>query len=366
MPTTAAGAPTWSPWPSALHDARHSGATVHEGPTVGALRWRRGLEGAVSSGPVVARDGTVYVGSNGGVLHALDPATGADRWTFAAGGGGGDDLSTSALVLPDGTVLWGPPGQRLLVALSPAGVVLWTQPVPGEPTSPVSADGRRIYVGDTTGGVTALDVGAGDAHRVAWSVDLGEISYASVVTTGTGRLYSTVDSSLVALDDRGPSGQVAWRADPGDDITEVSPGLAPDGTVLLGTNGGREWAYRPDGSLRWTSPRVITYSSPSVSADGLAYVADHAGQVSVLRIADGSRAAVHQLAPPRQIWSSVAVDGTHRFYFGTQDGHVLGVAPTGAVLFDLAVGGPVDSYPALTADRALVVGDRRGDVIAIG
>ena len=179
-------------------------------------------------------------------------------------------------------------------------------------------------------------------------------------------MYSTVDSSLVAVDDHGTIGQIAWRADPGDGITEVSAGLAADGTVVLGTNRSREWAYLPNGSLRWTAPRVITYSSPSVSADGLAYVADHSGQVSVLRVADGSPAAVHQLAPPRQIWSSVAVDRAHRFYVGTQDGHVLGVAPTGAVLFDVALGGPVDSYPALTADHALIVGDRDGDLVAIG
>lgn len=173
VPSTAAGEATWSPWPSALHDARHSGATTADGPTAGAVRWRRTLEGAVSSGPVVARDGTVYAESNGGVLHALDPATGADRWTFDAGRGGGDDLSTSALVLPDGTVLWGPPGQRVLVALSPGGALLWTQPFPGEPTSPVSADGRRVYVGDTTGGVAALEVGGGDMHRVAWASTWG-------------------------------------------------------------------------------------------------------------------------------------------------------------------------------------------------
>lgn len=45
---------------------------------------------------------------------------------------------------------------------------------------------------------------------------------------------------------------------------------------------------------------------------------------------------------------------------------MLGVAPTGAVLFDVALGGPVDSYPALTADHALIVGDRDGDLVAIG
>ncbi len=211
-----AGTPSWSPWPTALHDARHSGASSDDGPVNGTVRWRRRFEGPVTPGPVLARDGTIYVASNAGVLHALDPATGADRWTVDAG-----------------------------------------------------------------------------------------------------------------------------------------------------TNGNREWAYRPDGSLRWTFPRIITYSSPSVTSDGMAYVADHSGRVHVLRVSDGTEAAAYQDEPPPQIWSAVAVDRGHRIYFGTQDGQLLGVAPNGSVL-DVALGGPVDSYPALTADGTVVIGDRSGEVVAVG
>ena len=54
---------------------------------------------------------------------------------------------------------------------------------------------------------------------------------------GTNELFE-----VVAIDDQGGAGHLAWRADPGDDITEVSAGLTPDGTALLGTNGKFEWA----------------------------------------------------------------------------------------------------------------------------
>lgn len=364
LPATAAGTATWAPWPSALHDARHSGSSSTDGPTTGTVRWHRTFEGGATPGPVVGPDGTIYAASGGGVLHALDPATGADRWTFDAGARGGGDLSTSPLVLPDGTVLWGSPG-RALVALSPAGALLWTESLPGRPTSPASADGRRVYVGDTGGGVSALDVSAGE-HRLVWSVDVGFTSYGSVVSDGSGRLYTTVDSELVAIDDRGEAGDEAWRADPGDDISEVSAGLGPDGTALLGTNGGREWAYRPDGMPLWDAPRVITYSSPSVTADGLAYVADHSGRVRVLDMADGSESAAYQLDPPQQIWTAVAVDRGHRLYFGTLDGHLLGVGPDGAVLLDVNLGSSIWSYPALTGDGALIIGSRDGELVAVG
>jgi hypothetical protein len=108
IPHTATATTSWAPWPAALHDFRHSGASTADGPNAGIFRWRRSLEAAVTPGPVVAPDGTIYAASNAGVLHALDPVTGADRWTFDSGHRAADnDLSTSPLVLPDGTVLWG-------------------------------------------------------------------------------------------------------------------------------------------------------------------------------------------------------------------------------------------------------------------
>ncbi len=93
---------------------------------------------------------------------------------------------------------------------------------------------------------------------MAWTLDTGAASYASVVTNGSGAVYTTSGTSLVAITDHGMSASIAWRADPHDGATEVSPGLAADGTILLGTNGSQEWAYRPDGSVSWHSSRVIT------------------------------------------------------------------------------------------------------------
>lgn len=72
------------------------------GPTAGAVRWQRHLEGAVTPGPVVGPDGTIYAASNGGVLHAINPSTGADRWIYDCGHTDPDsDLSVSPLVLAD-------------------------------------------------------------------------------------------------------------------------------------------------------------------------------------------------------------------------------------------------------------------------
>lgn len=78
------------------------------------------LEGAVVPWPVVGVDGSLLAASNGGVHRALDPATGADRWTYDDGGPYGVDLATGPTVLPHGSILWPDPGERLH-ALGPDG-----------------------------------------------------------------------------------------------------------------------------------------------------------------------------------------------------------------------------------------------------
>ena len=48
----------------------------------GRLKWKRGTLGFVTSSPAIGPNGTVYIGSFDGALHALDPKTGADRWSL--------------------------------------------------------------------------------------------------------------------------------------------------------------------------------------------------------------------------------------------------------------------------------------------
>ena len=319
----------------------------------------------MTPGAVVGADGTVYASSNAGILHAIDAVTGRDRWTYDAHATvGAADLSVSPLILPDGVILYPAPGSEL-VALTSAGKVLWTQTLPGRPTSPATVNGTRVYVGDESGAVSAVDVQAGGAHRLVWTVNVGGSSLASVVAGASGRLYMTSGTSLVAVDDRGANAVIAWRADPHDGNTEVSAGLAPDGTVLLGTNGTHEWAYHSDGSLAWHATRAETYSSPAVTASGLAYVADHSGTVHVFDATTGTEKAAYRIGGT-QIWSSTVVDRNYRVYFGGQNGHVYGLSAAGTVLFDVNIGSAIDSYPALTADGALIVGAGDGTLMAIG
>jgi outer membrane protein assembly factor BamB len=116
----------------------------------------------------------------------LNPTSGADRWSYDSGQAVGGDLSVSPLILPDGTVLW-PTPDREVVALSSIGQVMWSRKTAGHLTSPASLDGRRVYVGDTSGVVTAIDIAGHDSPTRAWTIQVGTVSTGSVVVGEGGR-----------------------------------------------------------------------------------------------------------------------------------------------------------------------------------
>lgn len=117
--------------------------------------------------------------------------------------------------------------------------------------------------------------------------------------------------------------------------------------------------------------KILTYSSPSATRDGLIYIGDHLGFVTALDAASGkavSRVLGLGPKPGRRsvgVWTQPIVDRDHSVYFGTRSGHVYGFDARGQRLFDLDVGVTIDSYPALAADGTLLVGTEGGELLAI-
>ena len=342
---------------------RHTGTSSATGPATGHVEWTRDLGSNITPGPVVGADGTIYVATNAGVLHALDSSTGADQWTFTGQGTstGPSDLSTSPLVLPAGDVLWPGPGNSLYL-LSSSGQLLWQHAFGAALTSPVQS-GSSVYVGTTGGDLVALDVG-GPIPQVRWQLSIGRSSYGSPVVAPDGEVVSTADNRLVAVRDQGTRGIVAWhRTFRG--AVEVSAAVGADGTVVVGTNDPYEYAFTPSGGLKWRVLRnTQSYSSPSVSPDGNTYFGGNTGHLQVVRTSSGR--AVTTDKGLQGLWAAQVVDAHGDVYFGTQGAHVYGYSPSGRLLFDLPVSGPIDSYPAMTADGELIVGDENGILYAIG
>jgi outer membrane protein assembly factor BamB len=311
----------------------------------------------------VAADGTIYIATNAGVLHALDPTTGADLWTFNGGSPytGETDLSTSPLVLPSGVILWAGP-RDTLYELSPSGQPLWSRQFAGSVLSPV-ATGSRVYIELMTGSLWELNV-EGPTPQVGWVVRVGRLSFASPVVSPDGNIITTADKSVIAVADHGSSGVVRWRHEATAPI-EVSPSVAGNADVFVTANDGTAYALTADGTLRWR--RHIgqeSYSSSSVSADGLLYFGDNGGAMNIVRANSG--VVVGRDQGKKGIWGAQAIDSEGNVYFGTQGADIYGYSGKGRLLFRLKASGPIDSYPALTANGTLLIGDQSGTLYAVG
>ena len=363
----ATAAPSAAGWPQVLHDSRHSGVGAAAGPATPAVRWQRGLEGPVTQGPVVGADGTIYAASAGGVLHALDPADGHDRWAFDAHAFYGSDLTTSPALLGDRFILWPGPASKLYV-LDTSGHLITTVDRAGPVLSPSVVGPTDFYLADMSGELSAYRL-AGSSVAQRWTIDLGDQSYGSPVVAPDGSLRQTVDSSVVAVQDGGDHAVELWRFS-AHDISEVSAGVAPDGTTVFGTNDGAEYGIGPGGDERWKVD-LGTYSSPAVTPDGTAYFGDNNGAVYVVRTSDGTvqrriQAPAVGKRDESSLWSSPVIDGQGDVYYGSRDGYVYGYAADGRRLWALPAGAAVYSTGALTADGALVIGTEGKVLVCIG
>ena len=358
--------PAASAWPEAGHDARYASATTAVGPQSGSVKWRRDLGGDATPGPVLEIDGSVLEATNAGVLHDLNSQTGADVWTFDGHGSYGSDLSTSPAVLADGSILWPGPGNTLY-ALSKTGAKLWTIHCAGQVLSPAIAGANRVYLADLTGHVAALEI-TPTSHREVWSLSLGGVDYASPTVGPDGNVYTASGNDLVAVRDLGSKGAVLWRFH-AKQMVEVSNAVNAKGIVVLGTNNDKEYGIKPDGSVAWSLDiGDNTYTSSIARPDGTGWLGDNMGRERIIDTDTGKiRATIAPLPLGQQKnWTAVAADAHDDSYWGTTAGNIYGYSATGTMLFSVATGSSINSYPALGGDGTLYIGTTAGALYAIG
>lgn len=351
-----------SAWPAAQYDARHSSGTSAVGPQHGTVRWTARIGGDLTPGPVIGVDGSVLQASHDGTLTAIDPSTGAVRWRFDGGGAYGSDLSTSPAVLASGLILW-PGPDSTLYAITEHGRFAWKQRFSDQVLSPAVAGRNRVYVADLSGEVRALVV-TPHAHRTAWILELHSTDYGSPAVAPDGTISTATAHALVGIHDLGARGVVAWRFRV-TKMIEVSSAVSDRGVVVLGTNHDLEYGVDAHGARRWgLQIGDYTYSSSTVRPDGTAYFADNSGRV---RVVDSATGRLLRIVQPEKAhaWTSVVVDARGDFYWATMSGHVYGYSATGSQLFDVRIGAPSDSYPAIGADGTLYVATTDGRLLAI-
>ena len=263
----------------------------------GGVAWRQDLAGAASGAPAVRGD-TVYVVSRGGRGLALDAATGRIRWevggvadTVGVTGAAGPSVTSDLAILPFGS-------GEVFAARADSGERVWTASVTGgragrafsgisDITGAPVVDGGRIYVGNSTGRVVALDAATGARDWTAATGALGPVW----PIAGSVFLVSDI-GEIVRLD--AATGETIW-SEPLPYFQNRRPKrrkavYAHYGPVLAG---GRVLVAGSDGVLRSFSPESGALvssvevpggaSSAPVVVNGTLYVIGSNGQLHAYR-----------------------------------------------------------------------------------
>jgi polyvinyl alcohol dehydrogenase (cytochrome) len=204
-------------WPLVGHDLSNTRSAAG-GPSTSQVpglqvRWRfHATDGDFTGTPVIG-DCHVFVGSNGGVVRALNEQTGGVLWSTNIGA---PDPSSLALDEAEGVVFAAGArvGSPFVAALDAStGAVKWSTAVSAQPDS--DAYGSPLFVA----GVPAPAATGGTSPR-----NLVFEGVASSLSSETGSSTDTNQGQLVALD--AASGTVVWSLS----------------TVPAGDNGGAIWS----------------------------------------------------------------------------------------------------------------------------
>ncbi len=397
---------------------RAEGATAERTFGFADLRrvvWSVKAGGAVNS-PVTVADGVAVFGSNDGVLHAVDAATGEGRWTCPVPESEPRSFRFfSRATVAGGTVYVGTSGRMLHAIGLDSGRILWSHAFPDWIRGAPCVRGDRVWAAGLDGTLIGLHVRGdraeerfrirlgthavladpvladhrllvttNDLHLFAVDPETGEIAwcqpllehvtegdtslwadelagggfYQSKPTAAQGRVFvGGPDHFVRAVDPR--TGEEIWRFELG---AAVSGAPAVDGgRVFVGQQGGGEGFHALNsatGAPLWSQSVGWVWSSANV-CDGKVYVPGVDGHVSCLDAATG--AILWRYRTPQGCHPEPPVD-RGRVFFGSWDSNLYAFdAATGRHLWQFYTGGTPDSGAPIAVDGLLYVpmGGRR-------
>jgi eukaryotic-like serine/threonine-protein kinase len=287
-------------------DARHTG--VYDGagvPKLNGVKWTFHTAGRVIASPAIHGD-TVYVGSTGGVLYAIDRSAGTARWKYEA-----KARIASSPAIAGGLVYFSAFDGNFYAVDEAAGQLKWKFKTDGEHrfsathlhgsqpatetmpdpwdcylSSPVVWNGA-VYFGSGDGNVYALDAASG---ALKWKYKTGDVVHASPAIADGVVFIGSWDSYFYALD--AASGALKWKFKTGEDPDIhnqqgiQSSAAVVDGMVYFGCRdahlyaldeqtGQMKWSYSTKGSWVIASPAVRDGKVYFTTSDtGLLYEAD--------------------------------------------------------------------------------------------
>jgi outer membrane protein assembly factor BamB len=362
-----------SPWPKFRRDAEQTGQSPLSARPGGDL-WDFTTGAGVFSSPVVAGDGTIFVGSADRTFYALAP-DGTLRWSFETG----EIIDSSGLLDDAGRVVFGSGDGHLYALDAASGEEQWRFEADDPSVSGAFINwfegnvavgpAGDLYVPNDNFFVYAIDRDTGEAR---WRFQMPDQTWSlPAIDPATGRLYIGNNNLLSLLGDNtfaiDPDGAEVWATTTNGSVV-ASPLLTADGRVVVGGFDGFLRAYDAEtGDQLWElGTRDHIYASPGIlpdgtivqpSADGTIYAVDPA--TGALRWAFDTREALR---------SSPAIDGEGAIYLGSGEGRLFVLEPDGTLRWSLRLiddaRNDLNASPAL-GETAIYIAGESGQVFSV-
>ncbi len=240
--------------------------------------WSYPLPGAPEvAAPAVSEEGTIYLQTDaeGGNtfgqsdLMAID-TTGALVFDVDLGGAFTSTVISSPVIAADGTVWLGSMNTVLYHFQADGTPICGVSPTASSiQTTPAIAPAGTVYVLDATNTLVAYDAGCHEQWHLGLQPFSGGESSPAVGPDGT--VYVGAGHDLVAVH---PNGTEAWRRTTGWTVM-TAPAIAADGTVYVASDG--LYAFTPAGVPLWDTDchepfgDAFSEGSPIVGGDGSLY-----------------------------------------------------------------------------------------------
>jgi outer membrane protein assembly factor BamB len=365
------------------HDSLHTGRV--DAPAIASpeIMWSKSLGRRIFAGAAIGEDGTIYVsvegerfGTSGHGLFALAPS-GDEKWDLPLPA----PVRTTPLVGDDRILFGSYNGSFHAVALE--GYEGWRyQPNDLSKrislSSPAVALDGTIYFGDHGGSLQAMSPGG----EPVWSFLTNDIVRAAPAIGQDGAIYfGSNDGVFYALN---PDGSLRWSFETGGRIDSAAA-IAPDGTIYFGSADGKLYALASEGTLKWSvgvGKGLMVFVSPALAEDGTIYVGttgtapvgtsqpqQEASYPFIAFNPQGEREWEYQLAYWVRSSPTVVSDGT--IYFGGWDGNLYALSPEGELRWQIALGDVpveqgIEAQPVVASDGTIFVGTWDGRFLAVG
>lgn len=337
-------------------EPQHRGRSPYRLPTTRPqITWSYETAGAVTSSPVISSGGLVLAGSHDGRLHALD-AQGKAAWSFPTT----DLVFGSPAISALGVAYVGSDDDHLYAVDSKTGRFMWKLRLGTcRQTTGVGPEASRCDVdGGPTIGTDGMLYTGGDAiyainpeGTIRWRFPTnGHVSNAPAVAPDGTVVAGSQDNLIYALTKEGSK---RWDFRARDDV-ESTPAIEEDGTAYVGSDDNRLYALSPTGQLSWAfTTGDDVRASPAIGHDGTVYVGSFDGLLYAIR-RDGTLAWSFRTGD--RIVSSALVDATGAILFGSEDDRLYALEPDGKLRWSVELGGDIDSSPILAPDGTIYVG----------